>query len=110
MTKRKILAVIMCLALTVSAALSGCGQTTSQSSSQSQSSSSSAASSESQAESSEVSSQPETDGTSENGIVFDDQGRFVKYDPPLTLTTHAVVGANDMFHDGCDIENNGWTQ
>lgn len=110
MTKRKILAVIMCLALTVSAALSGCGQTTSQSSSQSQSSSSPAASSESQAESSEVSSQPETDGTSENGIVFDDQGRFVKYDPPITLTTHAVVGANDMFHDGCDIENNGWTQ
>lgn len=87
MTKRKILAVIRCLALTVSAA-----------------------SSESQAESSEVSSQPETDGTSENGIVFDDQGRFVKYDPPITLTTHAVVGANDMFHDGCDIENNGWTQ
>ena len=77
MTKRKILAVIMCLALTVSAALSGCGQTTSQSSGQSQSSSSSAAGSESQAESSEVSSQPETDGTLENGIVFDDQ--VVKY-------------------------------
>ncbi len=46
----------------------------------------------------------------EDGIVFDEKGRFVKYDPPITLSTNVIVSSSDSFHEGCDIQNNGWTQ
>lgn len=35
---------------------------------------------------------------------------FKKYDEPITLTTHAVVGADTMYQDGGTAENNAWTQ
>ena len=112
MAKKKIVARILCAALAASLVLSGCGQNGGQSSESAPSSQASQSSRENESSeaSAEESSQPEESGTAENGIVFDEQGRFVKYDPPITLTTHAVVGVDTMFHEGCDIENNGWTQ
>lgn len=39
-----------------------------------------------------------------------DNGYFKKYDPPITLTTHAIVGADTMYQDGGTAENNEWTK
>ena len=35
---------------------------------------------------------------------------FHKYDPPITLTTHAVVSTSNVFLDGDTAENNGLTR
>lgn len=84
--------------------LSACGSTPGGTSS------SSTPSSESSSSTTSSTSSAAEEGMATDGIVFDDQGRFVKYDPPITLTTSMIVAAGDMFHDGCDAENNGWTQ
>ena len=76
-------------------------------------SSSSFQSSETSAVSSETSSgtdEQDAGGANEDGIVFDEQGHFIKYDPPITLSTNVIVSSTDSFHEGCDIQNNGWTQ
>lgn len=38
------------------------------------------------------------------------EGYFKKYDPPITLTTHAVVTADTMYQDGGTAEDNEWTK
>lgn len=92
--KRKLSAAV-CALLASAMVLTACGQSQG---GPSQASSSSAASTMPSAE------------EGKEGIVFDEQGRFVKYDPPITLTSSMIVAAGDMFHEGCDAENNGWTQ
>lgn len=36
--------------------------------------------------------------------------QFIKYEEPVTLTTHAVVGAEDVFLDDDAADNNGYTR
>lgn len=97
--------ITMCAALLATTMLlSACGSTPGGTSS------SSTPSSESSSSTTSSTSSAAEEGMATDGIVFDDQGRFVKYDPPITLTTSMIVAAGDMFHDGCDAENNGWTQ
>ncbi len=35
---------------------------------------------------------------------------FQKFDPPITLTTHAVVTTNNVFQEGDSADNNGFTR
>lgn len=37
-------------------------------------------------------------------------GYFKKYDPPITLTTHAIQSTTMLFQDNDNIEDNGWTR
>ena len=95
-------------ALLACAMLAGCSSTPGSSGSSTPESKPADESKTSSTASEDVSSEggePATDG-----IIFDEKGRFVKYDPPITLSTNVIVSSSDSFHEGCDIQNNGWTQ
>ena len=47
---------------------------------------------------------------SASGTSVKPDGYFKKYDPPITLTTHAVVTADTMYQDGGTAEDNEWTK
>lgn len=83
-------------ALLACAMLAGCSSAPS-------SSSGSNSTPESKASSSEAAS-----GEAVDGVVYDEQGHFLRYDPPITLTTNTIVYAGDTFHEGQDIYNNHW--
>ncbi len=91
--------------LLVCALLAGCSNAAAPSSSQAPESAPSSSAGTSEPVSSETGGNTATDG-----IVFDEQGHFVKYDPPITLSTNVIVSTADSFHEGCDIQNNGWTK
>lgn len=39
-----------------------------------------------------------------------ENGYFKKYDPPITISTHTVVGVDSLYQDGGNAEKNGWTE
>ena len=57
---------------------------------------------------SKTSSSEAAGGEAVDGVVYDEQGHFLRYDPPITLTTNTIVYAGDTFHEGQDIYNNHW--
>lgn len=94
MKKELSLSVIVSVVLAASMIFAGCQQ---------QTATNSVASSSKDSNNSTVSA-------AKDGIVFDEKGHFLKYDPPITLTTNQIVSSDTMFHEGCSAENNGWTK
>ena len=94
MKKELSLSVIVSVVLAASMIFAGCQQ---------QTATNSVASSSKDSNNSTVSA-------AKDGIVFDEKGHFLKYDPPITLTTNQIVSSDTMFHEGCNAENNGWTK
>lgn len=53
-----------------------------------------------------------TEGTSsvQADLPSKEKGYFKKYDPPITLSTHASIGVNSLYQDDGSPEKNGWTK